>query len=176
MDQQRYFNWLCSKVRADRDPEYMHYSCLLNDLFNQEYRWDFAIESDANRADDGINLRLLYSQETGDRLDWINRKTSCTILEMLIAMSIRIEMDIMGDPGEDRPERWFWEMLGNLGLMIMTDDNYDPNYVTDIIWRWMARQYSKNGSGGLFPLRKPTSDQRSIPIWDQMGAYLVERY
>lgn len=176
MDQQRYFEWLCSKVKADREPEYMHYHCLLSDLFNQEYRWDFAMESDANRADDGINLRRLYFQESGDKITWADRKFSCTILEMLIAMSIRIEMDIMGNPGEDRPERWFWEMLGNLGLMTMTDNNYNPDYVAEVIHKWMARQYGKNGNGGIFPLKKPASDQRAVPIWEQMGAYLVERY
>lgn len=173
MDRKGYFRWLCSKVEADRCPEYMRYSKLLSDLAGQEYRWDPTIESDANRADDGLNLRLLYFNETGNKAGW---SAPCTVLEMLIAMSIRIEMDIMGYPGEDCPDRWFWETLGNLGLLEMTDDEYDPGFVDFVIQRWLTRTYKRNGAGGLFPLRKPSSDQRLVPIWDQMGEYLVERY
>lgn len=169
MDRTRYFSWLLCKISPTRG-----YGKLLSRLYDSEFRWDLTVESDRNRADDGKNLRLLYSDETGERVDM---REPCNILEMLIALSQRIEIDIMGDPGNNHPERWFWEMIKNLGLNTMTDGYYDDYYVGDILGCWMARVYDpRTGIGSLFPLKHTPLNQRKVPIWDQMGAYLNEYY
>lgn len=67
-------------------------------------------------------------------------------------------------------------MIANLGLASQTDMMFDEHYVSTVIGRWIDRAYKKNGEGGLFPLRRTRVDQRNVPIWDQMGEYLVENY
>lgn len=166
----RYYYWLLSLINI---PEKSNYSMLFKDLSLKEFFWDQTIVSDGNRADDGLNLRLLYFHETGDALAG---GSGCSVLEMLIALSIRIECDIMGEPGDDHPEKWLWEMLNNLSLTSMTNDEYDEEYVDYILDMWLNREYKSNGSGSLFPLKRSKANQRLIPIWDQMGEYLNERY
>ena len=50
------------------------------------------------------------------------------VLEVLVALSRRIEIEIMGEPGNDHIEKWFWIMLSNLGVMVR-DDRYDPKNI-----------------------------------------------
>lgn len=76
----------------------------------------------------------------------------------------------MGEPGNDHPERWFWEMIDNLGLR-----NYSEQSVIDNVGKWMARDYDKDGRGGIFPLNRPLRNQRTVPIWEQAGSYMCER-
>ena len=40
----------------------------------------------------------------------------------------------------------------------------------------LAREYSDNGHGGLFPLKNPKKDQRKVEIWYQMTEYINENY
>ena len=171
MNKASYFNYLLQKINAPTS-----YRRLLELLFNEEFRWDFSIFSDANRADDGLGLRLAYLIDEKDYEDIHEEPEPCNVLEMLVALSIRIETDLMGEPGNDHPERWFWEMIDNLGLAGMTNAAFNEMYVINVIGNWMARNYKKNGEGSLFPLKRPRVDTRKEPIWDQMSDYLNEKY
>lgn len=168
--QGNYFRYLVEKV--DGFGAYSGRLTLLKQLFETEFRWDYAIPLDADRAEDGKNLRLLYFHETGDRSNM--QFYPCTVLEMMIAMAIDME-NIMGEPGDDHPEHWFWEMLENIGLSNVTDRNYDAQLVGDAIGNWMARGYDKKGQGGIFPLKRSRRDVRRMPIWEQAGMYMTER-
>ena len=33
-----------------------------------------------------------------------------------------------------------------------------------------------NGTGGLFPLKRPRVNQRRVEVWYQMSEYLMENY
>ena len=44
----------------------------------------------------------------------------------------------------------------------------------DAVNRVNGRMFSRDGSGGLFPLRRFDRDQRSVEIWYQMQAWLME--
>ena len=69
----------------------------------------------------------------------------------------------------------FFEMIDNLGLRGMTDSNYDYDYVSFILDRFLYRQYDPDGKGGLFILRNhPEVDARSMEIWMQMNWYLSD--
>ena len=166
-----YFKWLI-KMAGNR----LQYTKLLDRLFNLEFIWDPRIETDANRADDGLGLRLLYCAENRKLYEGPN--TPCSVLEMLLGLSYRIEIDITGEPGEDDFNRWFWVMIHNLKLDGMTNDNFDEHFVDDAIGRWLSRDIDPNtGEGGIFPIRGRTHlDQRKIPIWEQMGEYLCQIY
>jgi hypothetical protein len=166
MRKARYFKWLVNKVNAkSEDVPLLHF------LFTEEFWWDPSIPTDSSRAEDGIDLRALYFDETDEDFDL---DEPCTVLEMLIALALRIERDIMGEPGYDYPERWFWTMIKNLGLSDERGGLFSENYCSNVIENWLSRKYDSNGYGGLFPLKYPHSDQRKIPIWDQMSAYLNE--
>lgn len=170
-----YFTYLVGRVGVIPGSPFEKYYKLLNDLFHIEFLWDYSIVTDVNRADDGIYMRFLYFQETGKGRDY-DGDLPCTVLEMLVGLSVRLETDLMGEPGNDHPERWFWDMINNLGLSSNTDDHYDQQITWDNVGRWMSRNYRPDGYGGLFPLHHPPMDQRRVPIWDQMSMYINENY
>ena len=166
----KYFRYLVDKV--DGLGAYSGRTTLLKQLFETEYRWDYKIPLDSDRAEDGKNLRLSYFHETGKHSHMEFKP--CTVLEMLIAMSLAME-NIMGAPGDYHPERWFWEMLENIGIANMKDRNYDSQSVASAIDVWLSRDYDKKGHGGIFPLHRSKRDVRRMPIWEQAGMYMTER-
>lgn len=170
MNKGEYFLYLCEKVR-DRG----RYSLLLSYLFDTPFKWSYKIPTDANRSKDGQMLRSRYANERGDYILYSDKTERCSVLEMMIALCIRIEEDVMADPGRERPDKWFWKIMENLNLSKMTDRNFDEKTVIDILNRFMSRSYLPNGEGGMFPLKHATKDQRLIPIWDQANSYLIEQ-
>lgn len=171
MNRQEYFTYLTDRIYEGRST----HTLLLSFLFDTEYRWSFKIPTDANRAKDGIMLRDRYANETGDYLTYSDKAEPCNLLEMLVALCIRIEEDITGEPGNDHPEKWFWEIIKNLGLYGMTDKRFREREAQNIIDIWLRRQYMPDGKGGAFPLSEPAKDQRLVSIWDQMNYYLNEQ-
>jgi hypothetical protein len=92
------------------------------------------------------------------------------MLELLIGLSRRLSFVADGEPFD-----WFWQLMENLGLEKYNDNTVIPEKEVDgildeVIWR----TYKRNGSGGLFPLRKATEDQRDVELWYQLSAYLLE--
>lgn len=174
---QDYFEWLYDMVNdLDRD-----YSDLLNHIFDRDYNNDTAIliPNDDNRISDALELRLDFRNEQLSREDpYLARMfmdQTCSLLEIFISLSIRME-EVMG---LDRFPDWFWEILDNLGLGDYDNDHFTSRNIKKIdkiLNDWLDRNYNEDGSGGLFPLYKPTSDQRKTEIWYQMSAYLLERY
>lgn len=164
-----YFDWLVDLVKF---PEGRSYWKLFRLLYSTEFI--VLVANDDNRALDGIDLRDLFidSEDVLARLlpdpDW--EELPCSVLEMMAALSIRLETF------EDRKSvsDWFWVLIHNLGLEI--DDreftNEDYSYIFDGLDILNYRQYNYSGLGGLFPIKNPTRDQRDIEIWDQMSDYL----
>ena len=163
-----YHVWLCDILRADL-PEHRRYKRLLRDLDEKEFICVHPL--DKNRLADGLELRYEYIDRYG--VD-ISGPVSC--LEVLTALSRRIEIEIMGEPGNDRYERWFWIMIRNLELDEFTDDNYDQGFVDEKLEIWLQRRFKKNGKGSIFPTYKTDIDQRDIDIWYQMQGFLMENY
>lgn len=163
-----YFRWLCSKVYEPNDR--ISYDKLLEYLYEKEFTW--IMPMDENRALDGIDLRSDYLDLYPNH-DLDNR--SCSILEMMIALSIRCEEHIMSDDCYgNRTGEWFWNMILSLGLNTMTDDKFDVQYVDEVLFIFTTRSYRKNGSGGLFTINNPDIDMRGMDIWYQLNWYLEE--
>ena len=161
-----YFRWLVELVR-DPNTSQMPYWMLLSKLFGTDYIYE--LEMDSNRAHDGLDLRLQFEEETGYSL-YLNRP--CTVLEMMVALAIRCETDIMYIPGKgDRTHIWFWDMIESLGLIGMTDNHYDEVMVKAVMFNFLNRMYEPDGRGGLFYVPGRT-DMRDTEIWYQMNAYL----
>lgn len=162
-----YFEWLLEKVDFDND--HCGYEELLRYLHSVEFT--SRIPKDENRVIDGLNLR---DEFMCDRNIDGYIEGPCSVLEMLVAFSIRIEMDITGDPGNDDLSRWFWVMLDNLGLLKYDDRHFDEEEVEEIVNIFLERKYSRDGRGGLFPLFHPKTNQRETELWYQMQRYLTE--
>ena len=166
-----YFKWLywfACKYRANKYVSYDKLLRLMHDI-----KFDFYMERDSSRAMDGIGLRRRFVNEKRlplQALDAIDGP--CSVLEMILALAIRIEY-IMDNPRlGDRTQQWFWIMMSSLGLSMVTDDVFDEDGVTKIISDFMNRNYQRNGRGGLFYIRNTTLDMTREEIWSQMCAYL----
>ena len=77
MNKARYFTFLLEKADAMYNPKRAKYQLLLKTLFDIPFEW--YLPMDKNRADDGLSLRVLYFNETGNRFDQF---IPCTVLEV----------------------------------------------------------------------------------------------
>jgi hypothetical protein len=97
----------------------------------------------------------------------------CSVLEMMIALAIRCEENIMDDPLiGDRTRQWFWSMISSLGLSGMTDTRFDNKSVDRVLETFLDRDYKPNGEGGLFTIKRCEKDLRKVEIWYQLLWYL----
>lgn len=170
-----YIHWLEDKVRWHE--RYPGSTMVARAMHAHPFRW--VIPNDDNRGFDGLELRSSWWSENAPGLgepkaDW------CSMLEMMVALAMRMEDEILYDPRKgDRTDQWFWMMMGNVGLDAICDElleDYmlDGRYVDGILDNVVHRTYMPDGSGGLFPLEHPEEDQRYVEIWQQMQAYLNE--
>lgn len=173
-----YFRWLLEQVYID--PDTTDYNYVLKKLFSA--RFVPLVANDDNRTADGIRLRMRFfdEEQIGVMDGFTAIDDDCSVLEMMIALAIRCEHDIMADPDKgDRTGYWFQIMLENLGLLGYPDENLDADMVfavRQIIDDFTTRSYKKNGYGGLFPLKTTKKDQRKVEIWYQMAEYLNENF
>lgn len=171
-----YFDWMYNLVFKNYIKNNVSYRKLLYSLHNKDF--DYIIRLDANRADDGIQLRYRFGYFANINSNNIKNALDdkpCSILEMMVALAYRCEETIMGDPDAgDRTGEWFHDMLVSLGLINMYDSNFDRDYVEDTINKFIKRKYKPNGEGGLFTISSRTIDLRKVEIWYQMMWYLDE--
>lgn len=168
-----YFEWLFDLVCEGRFSKDISYRKLLMALHNTEFT--YCISMDENRAKDGEDLRYRFinSQGYDERYVTAYLNNPCSVLEMMIALAIRCEENIMDDPKiGDRTGQWFWGMVTSLGLGSMTDSRFDKDYVNETIRIFLDRDYEPNGRGGLFTIKNCDQDLRDVEIWYQLNWYL----
>jgi hypothetical protein len=181
----KYFWWLRYYGGVNLDPK-NQYNLLLKRLFARPFM--VKLSNDANRSYEALELRreyITYELPAGDKLAFNNinrfKKTSTvseidtvSFLELLISLAIR--GDDMTEDVEKDTFFWFWNMIGSMGLAIMTDEIYElrggDRYVDTILEKVNMRTYSRTGIGGLFPLPSSKVDQRKIELWYQMCALI----
>lgn len=164
-----YLDWLIHRVGFRKKGYYL----LMKQLHDTEFVW--LIERDKNRAGDGMNLRDEFFEGMFDRSVSDLMGKECSVLEMLVALSIRIDDEYTGVPGDPHPEEIFWELLCNLGLDRYDDKRFSEIDIFEQVERWLQRDFAYNGSGSIFPLKSTRRDQRDLEIWSQMQEYLSER-
>lgn len=167
-----YFGWLINLIDNKRCS---HYRNLISHLFDKDFT--YTIPRDESRYKDGVNLRhrfaaidkypdeLVYDEMCG---------YDCSVLEMMIALSIKCEDILSRSITEDRTAVWFWNMIDNLGLSYYDDIHYDYEEVEEIIDIFLDRDYKPNGEGGLFIIHNSPYDVREKDIWWQMNWYIDE--
>lgn len=176
-----YLEWLESFTIDETvdDNRRLSYRNLLKTL------WDIPFKpllgNDDDRAAEGLELRSRY--------DYILAKASggdmftppdvdaifgeCRVLEMLIALSMRM-YDLMQDMGfYNSVSRWFWELMKNVGFDILDDDTWETTnrpqeFVERIVVGIMNGYGHRNRPGGWFYVE----GWQSMEIWYQMHMYL----
>lgn len=166
-----YFAWLYGQVadQNEKNPAKRFWN-ILSELFHTEFIW--LVPNDDNRAGDGKELRMRFILDLDPVIEdreWTN--IGCSFLEVMVGLSHRLSFEADGEA-----RHWFWELMENLGLDKISDARQFPKEEVDnMLERVMFRNYKRNGEGGLFPLRKPSKDQRKVELWYQLGAYVLER-
>lgn len=167
-----YIHWMRRMMTAGTVNEGI-YNALFDTLSHTPFYW--IVPMDENRYNDGINLRSLFAYEKNLDPEMIFEMLSdqpCSILEMMVALTIRIN-DIMDDIEQgDRLKSWFWGMIDSLGLYGMTDERYSPIFVEAVLKKFLNREYGNDGRGNLFPNFKDFDSYTKIQIWDQAMYYL----
>ena len=129
-----------------------------------QFTW--TVPNDDNRLHDGLELRFEFLNDDSGFM------YECTVLEMLIALARRCSFE------DGSPEDiWFWHFMRNLGLTEFNDEQWDDhvaNHVHNVVSNMVERSYSRNGSGGLFPIENAKRDMRRIELWYQMSLYILE--
>lgn len=172
-----YFDWMYRLVCDNEQySTRTSYKRLLGYLYSVDFEYTHPM--DDNRAADGVDLRYHFGEDHGYSHPMIASYLDdrpCSMLEMMVALSIRLEEHIMTDPDiGDRTGQWFWNMIVNMHLGSMTDNRFEEDYVEDIVARFLDRDYERNGDGGLFRVDNPNVDMRNLDIWYQMCWYLKE--
>lgn len=169
-----YFDWLIRRL----DLRKRGYNELLYLLFETPFR--VIIERDNNRLEDGKYLRNHFFLDIGVDGDFMEHPVS--VLEVLVALSERIENEYIGNPSDPRPDIIFWEMICNLGLdgARFSDGRVkNPSNLREfdrIIDTFLDREYDFYGNGSIFPVKNVNFDVKNMELWEQMQAYLSENY
>lgn len=168
-----YFDWMASLAIPDTRKRKL-YSKLLQHLHNSVFY--FTLPLDENRYADGLDLRYRFGWEHGYSNDVIGRTIDTretTMLEMMVALALRGEERIMSDNEfGNRMSNWFMEMIESLKLKHMTDLYFNPHWVDSRIDDLLNHDYAPDGEGGLFTVKNPRQDMRTVDIWYQMCWYM----
>jgi hypothetical protein len=169
-----YLEWLYDQVRNEHGPQQKTYWDLMRLLLLKEFVW--TVPNDDNRVEDGLDLRVEFVVEIGQRKARYAdpRKhmiASASVLEVIIGISRRMAFLAGGSP-----QGWAWTLIENLGLHRMHDP-LTPRWaeqVDEALDRLIWRMYDFDGTGGFFPLAFPDRDQKEVEIWYQMNEYINE--
>ena len=166
-----YFRWLIDMLDKKMVKKY---SSLLLHLFKDSFIESKLAPMDVHRARDGVGLRTRFIQEnkfTDEQLEEL-KYDDCSWLEMLIALSIRIDDQLMFDMNlGNRTDKWFWLIIGQMDLDRFDEDHYNYAKVKDKLNRFIRREYENGGKNGIF---KCNFDVRKVEIWYQMHSWFNE--
>lgn len=171
-----YFNWLYDIICGRDSTKKQLFGNLVSALYNKVFTYD--IPNDENRASEGLELRSQFAIDMyQDTKMACYIDGPCNILEMMTALAIHCENNITDDPTYgNRTSQWFWNMVNSLGLSGMTNSNFDPDLIDDVLERFLSHDYSPTGEGGLFTIKNCRMDMRNAEIWHQMCWYIDHMY
>lgn len=177
-----YFKWLCNLVKDGKPDPDQTYAYLLSALYNRDFYG--LVGNDEDRGDHGVMLRFLWYESVKSRglydEDVVDAVLDgpCRFLEMMIGLCIKMEDMSAGFVENDSIGYWFWRIIDNMDLAYLSDDRYiecsGTAKVDESVEMVLDRSYDFSGKGGMFPLKKPEKDQRTVEIWYQLSAYLME--
>lgn len=167
MTENGYFDWLC-ELSGVVGMKFVMYQSLMECLFEIPFR--YSIDLDINREMDGYSLRDRYVYEKKERPEC---PVYCSVLEMMTALSLRCEENIMDDPRfGNRTGEWFFMMLRNLEVTGMTEEYFDKEYVISQVNCFLDRKYKPDGTGNIIKIKNCSEDLRTVEIWMQLLWFL----
>lgn len=172
----RYKHWLQDMAGPSPNP-WLEYNALFAIAFEMEFNHVPSIPMDSNRALDGMKYRRVFEISMETELPPLGK---CRMLEFLIAISNKMSDEVWDPEDPEYVPEFFWTLIDNLGLLCCSDDVVavvGDQEIRNTFTNLLNRDYAFDGSeGGLFPLRgRPgLKDQRTVEIWFQMHAYLLE--
>lgn len=136
-------------------------------------------EFDDNLVENGMNLRREFLENSRAGLKFYEIyggfEFECTILELLVYISVKIEDEIMtNDAFGERYSEWFWLMIDNLGLKSAKNSYYSEEKVCQILENFIEKRYRRNGKGGLFVINSSKIDVKELDIWSQAMSFLTK--
>lgn len=176
-DNSSYVDWLESFTidETTTDDRRLEYSKLIRVLWETEYIP--SLGNDHDRATEGLELRTRYRKILAKKAgegdfytpDICDIFGNCRVLEMLIALAMRM-YDLMQDLGfYNSVSRWFWEIMECLGF----------DYLDDSVWiRGRDDRLVKKILDDIMNLRGNQDGWFNVPnwknmeVWYQMHAYL----
>jgi len=170
-----YQKYLISLVDDKKGTFWNNYSFLMGLLNDISYVYN--IEMDKNRAEDGIQLRYEYDYEYGEidlPVSEVLCDTPCSVLEMLVALSLRCYDEFLSgfDEKTASPNRVFRDMIANLGLIEQTNSAFSFDICSKKVHIFLYREYEKDGFGNIFRVNPSDLDCRKTEIWWQMMRYV----
>ena len=183
-----YRQWLISQVEPNNGPD--GYSWLCEVLHGIAF---FPImEMDWNRNDEALGLSSEWAESEGLGVDETNLALDiieeshpcgfCTMLELFVVMARHMHFELMYSSYDRDISDWFKELIDNCGLGSFTNDFVKgvekecDDRITELISTVIFRKYGWDGEGGMFPLSRPSTDQRDEELLVQMNNYIAERY
>ena len=178
-DISEYFEWLVDKAGG------WDQRSLLSILHSIPFEWDVC--NDSNREDDGAYQRWIFHEETGQDIPGdYSRGSGCSVLEMLVGLADSMHELMYGPQEGSCPQLWFQTFIYNMRLGYLNDERFEmlpeesEREARRIIRRFLKREYSYDGRGGIFPMPGSSTDVRKMELWYQMNAYcdriLLEMY
>jgi len=160
----KYFDWLCRLIRSDTVSRNVQQIIF-------EIPYQYYIDRDESRVEDALELRrdYLYSKKQIDDVtyNYISNEP-INVLEVLIALSKRIDNQILGDV--DGGTQIFDTMISNLEISNSCSDDY-IRYKID---NWMHMNYDEYGHGSIFIVSDPRTPMNKTDMWYQAMYYLSE--
>ena len=166
-----YMLWLLRHVC--NSGEIREYSGVFDILFNTEFEW--VVPLDENCSVNAEQLREDYLSSSRFAYEEDIPEMNATVLEVMVKIAVQMETEIMvNDQYGDRTGQWFWGMMDSLGLSNYPDRRFNADKVDRILEIFMHREYSFDGKGGLFTVKRPKNDLRKEEIWSQAMQYMTQ--
>lgn len=178
----KYYQWLCEEMEIDPENSKIESVCAMMMVtpFVAE------LEEDKNLVESALYSRrnFVRNRSMNDKRNFYRAMGDCSVLEIMAVIVRKMSYMLLGNAlASSRQGALFFELIDNLGLGWINDDAFgsDPDscseYIEDVLSQFVGRNYAENGEdGGLFPLENPPDDMRKMGLFQQLDAYLIEKY
>lgn len=178
----RYYRWLCSELGVDPKESKIESVCsmMMISPFVSDM-WE-----DQNIVESALYSRreFVRDQDPIAKREFYRAMGECSVLEVIAILIRKMSYMLLGNHlASSNQGALFFELLDNLGLSWINDDAFSRDedgcreYIEDVMSRFVGREYEENGDdGGLFPLENPPEDMREMSLFQQLDAYLIEKY
>ena len=173
-----YFDWLCERIGIQ--DKHVKDSKAINILYETKFRvcekYHKQVALDESRIEDALSMREKFTNDSDFEPMFDARfllrvgLSDVSIFEIMVALADRMIYNC--SDSIDRSEA-FLIMFKNLFSGI---DENDSEKLLERVKKFLNREYDKDGTFGLFPLKNPKKDQRKVEIWYQMMAYIIENF